>query len=510
MRRGGNAFLFTAALASAGCVTDTGKLDIKPLADPYTKAAKAGSPAIAEGRGFLAVGSIGLAIEAFRKALRDQPDSIEALAGLAECYDQMGRHDLSRAKYEAALAIAPNSIVLLRSFAASLERQGRYAEATAIRQEAADTEKSEAAALVRMATAAPVLALAPVKIVPVQKSPAVPPLQVAAVQPKAVSVPKTAAVQPKPTPAPATTTLVAPKPIPAPMRVAEPEVPSAPIRIADAQVSVAPQSLVSKTEWRIEAPVVAPLPQASASVSVKLPAATAAPMERPKNAGPVPIKVATAATEAPKPAPLSQIEAPKVELAAGPSVTVKLPPARPTPVLPEQKRVAPPATIAVAEAIRPSERRVAAPATAALTEAVLPKAGPRLERLSLGEVALVTDRRPRSLPAPVRYTAIATAPRFVPLADLQRNGTLRLLNAARSDRLAARTRVVLNRQGWTRVSIGDAARVREKSLILYSSATEQAARRLAARYGFWVAREARPGPLTILLGRDWASRQKRG
>jgi hypothetical protein len=58
------------------------------------------------------------------------------------------------------------------------------------------------------------------------------------------------------------------------------------------------------------------------------------------------------------------------------------------------------------------------------------------------------------------------------------------------------------------VSIGDAQRVRQKSLILYSERTEPAARRLAAQYGIWIAKEARPGPLTILLGRDWVSRRQ--
>src|SRR6185369_5932142 len=124
-------------------------------ADPYTKATKAGSPAVVEGRSLLAMGSVGLAIEAFRKALIQQPDSIEALAGLAECYDQMGRADLSRAKYEAALAIAPNNATLLRTFAISLERQGNYAEGASLRKEAAEAERTGAAALASLAPAAP-------------------------------------------------------------------------------------------------------------------------------------------------------------------------------------------------------------------------------------------------------------------------------------------------------------------------------------------------------------------
>ena len=188
MRRGGNAILFTAALASAGCVTDTGKLEVRPLADPYAKATKAGSPAVAEGRSLLAMGSVGLAIEAFRKALIQYPDSIEVLAGLAECYDQMGRPDLARAKYEAALAIAPNNATLLRTFAVSLERQGNYAEGASLRREAAESERADVAVLASMAPAAPM---------PFAAQPAAVTAAPAVAKPKSPS-PAVAVVQPKP------------------------------------------------------------------------------------------------------------------------------------------------------------------------------------------------------------------------------------------------------------------------------------------------------------------------
>jgi hypothetical protein len=59
------------------------------------------------------------------------------------------------------------------------------------------------------------------------------------------------------------------------------------------------------------------------------------------------------------------------------------------------------------------------------------------------------------------------------------------------------------------VSIGDADRTRQKSLILYSTATAEAARRLAAEFGFGIARDPRPGPLTVLLGRDSIGRAEK-
>jgi Flp pilus assembly protein TadD len=126
--RGGNMMLLaSAALVATGCTTDEGKLNLRPIADPLSAAAKRGSPMLAEGRGALALGNVGTALEAFRKALRQQPDSVEALAGIAACYERMGRYDLSRVNYEAALAIAPNNPILLNSFAASLQSQGRMA-----------------------------------------------------------------------------------------------------------------------------------------------------------------------------------------------------------------------------------------------------------------------------------------------------------------------------------------------------------------------------------------------
>jgi len=499
MRRGSNAILFTAALASAGCVTDTGKLNIRPLADPYTKATKPGTPAIAEGRTLLAMGSVGLAIEAFRKAMIDQPDSIEGLAGLAECYDQMGRPDLSRAKYEAALAIAPNNATLLRTFAASVERQGNYAEGASLRKEAAEAERADVAVLASIEP-------------------------VATTQFAARPAPgKVASAVAKPSHASAATAVVRPKPV-APSTDAP-----VPIKVARTRAPVTSAPLVGRTRWTIEAPMVQPVEMAAApSVTVKLPPATTARAEAPKvaAAAPKPVHVVKAAVTAPEPAPAPRIasaalqrpvgvEAEPVtpgaaanlaEIATASSITVKLPAPRPAVV---------------------TEKTPVAPAVHAILSGPPPlRTGPRLERLSLGEVALLTDPRPRWQAEAARWTAISTplrpaplkAPpaqmainnsvRFVPLAELQRSYGVRLLNAARHDGLAASTRMAFNRQGWKAVTIGDAQRVRQKSLILYSERTEPAARRLAAQYGIWIAKEARPGPLTILLGRDWVSRRQ--
>lgn len=95
------------------------------------------SPNVADAEGQLALGNVALAMEGFRKAAREQPQDIRALAGIAQCYDLMGRFDLSRKWYETALAIAPNDPALLGRLAASLDMQGLRTEAASVRAEAA-------------------------------------------------------------------------------------------------------------------------------------------------------------------------------------------------------------------------------------------------------------------------------------------------------------------------------------------------------------------------------------
>jgi len=362
MNGGIKALLTTTVLAAAGCA-DSSVLNIRAAADPLTKAIKPGNPMVAEARGLLALGNIGLAIEAYRKVVREDPGSSEALAGLAECYDRMGRHDLSRAKYEAALAIAPKSPILLRTFATSLERQGRFAAGKALRAEAEKVESADVATRVQ---------LAPRYSTPIQDHAA-----------RAV-----------------TERAAAPAPVPA------------------------------------------------------------AP----------PVRAAT-----------------RDDAARAASVTIKVPPA--TPARPE-----PPTTLT------PTTARPRAPASLAQR--------PRLERVSLAEVALFTSSLPHWKTELVRRTRISTTVRFVPLSPVSRHAGVRLLNAARHQGLAARTRLALNRSGWNRVTIGDAGRIRARSLVLYSPATAPLASRLAAEFGFAIAKDPRPGPLTVLLGRDAIGRAR--
>jgi len=126
-----------AALAVAACSQSKGVVEVRARPAPVVADNKALPLRIAEAHVQLALGNVALASESYRKALRDDPESLAALVGLATAYDQMGRHDLARRYYEVALALAPDSAALLDALAASLERQGDQAEARAIRREMA-------------------------------------------------------------------------------------------------------------------------------------------------------------------------------------------------------------------------------------------------------------------------------------------------------------------------------------------------------------------------------------
>lgn len=466
MLGGNKALLATAVLAAAGCAADDGKLNVRAIADPLSAAAKRGSPMLAEGRGALALGNVGTALEAFRRALRQQPDSVEALAGIAACYERMGRYDLSRVNYEAALAIAPNNPILLNSFAASLQLQGRIAEAKALRAEAAQVQAAAAGDSVRSVQNL------------VAAEPSVPPLL-------ASKLPE------------------ADKAVRAPQPPQMPEVRAA--APAPAALPAAPQQQVvhtevsGNTEWKIE---VAKPVRASSAVTVALPAAR--PTTPPKSVALAPEGASAARSTAP---PKSAALAPE---AASAPVTEQAPrkrsavPLAPTPAIPSQ--------------------------AVAVREPVQLRTGPRLQRLSMGEVALLTKDQPAWRTEVVARSRHSVTARFVPLkggsggkrtaqfiplrtAMAANRPNFRLLNAARHQGLAARTRNYLLDRGWRKIAIGDAAQVRSRSVVLYPADRRVLGKRLAAQFGFASEINRGSDEILVLLGRDSTSvslRRSRG
>ena len=353
---------------STSCTTSRPELEIRAASStPQVKG-------LGEAKGQLALGNVALALEGFRKVLRDNPGSVEAAVGIAHCYDGMGRFDLSRRWFETALASAPENALVLSDFASSLERQGKLAEAASVRAEAS-----------RLAAAAvPVTA-------PAQEAAFVPP---------------------------------------------------APVEVAVAKVPPIARPVAGAPSVTVQLPPPAPvqLPQAP------LPA-VAQPVQAPPPATPVQV------AQAPMPAPADPAEA-----------------AKPQPI------------------------------TTALLTSRANQSGPRLERLSLGEVALITRPTPAWTAKVVEQSAKSVTFRWVPLRPVAR-----ILNAARSEGLAARTRARLAQNGWKRIEIGDAPAVRAKTLVLYPEYRRHTARKLAAQFGFTHLQSFSGNEIVVLLGRDAAA-----
>ena len=77
------------------------------------------------GRTRLAADDLPGALGAFRQALAQNPQSADALNGIAVCYDRLGQFPLSRTYYELALASAPGSAMVLNNLGYSLYLQGQ-------------------------------------------------------------------------------------------------------------------------------------------------------------------------------------------------------------------------------------------------------------------------------------------------------------------------------------------------------------------------------------------------
>lgn len=98
---------------------DTGALRLNARNTPLP-----GGDAYETGRGLLAAGDVTGAMAAFREALLEAPQSVDTLNAIAVCYDRLGRYDVSRSYYDAALAIQPGSVLVLNNLGYSLYLQG--------------------------------------------------------------------------------------------------------------------------------------------------------------------------------------------------------------------------------------------------------------------------------------------------------------------------------------------------------------------------------------------------
>lgn len=122
-------------LGVAGCASP--KLDIRQVGAAHApQKGETANGRVVLGLTQLALGNVGLAVESFRRALREEPDNHRAMLGLAECYLVMGKPSLARRSVEQALALRPDLPELYRALAAAAEGEGRVQEAIALRREA--------------------------------------------------------------------------------------------------------------------------------------------------------------------------------------------------------------------------------------------------------------------------------------------------------------------------------------------------------------------------------------
>ena len=448
MTRGAKFLTCGVVLAVAGCASQ-GELTIRPTAARPADA-KAVPFGVAEAQAQFALGNVAMALESYRKALRQHPRSVEAMAGIAACYDRMGRFDLSRRHYEAALAVDPGNMIVLAALAASLDMQGRAVDAAAVRDEMRQ----------RLASGTPVAPVAPPEVDTAELER----IAVAEAEPDLQSSPLQA-------------------------RVATPLMTAVAVMPVE-QAAVAPAAARSVTITLPPARPAADPPEIDTAELKRITGARAEPQFsasplRTNDSAPLMTAVAVMPVEPEQAAPAKAPEPAPIAVAAR-SVTIALPPARPA----DQAR-----TPSAPRAERAPRR----------AEASIGK-GPRLERLSLGEVALVTRSGPQWRPQLVDNGPRSATVRFVPLRQAQtRTASIRLLNAARVQGLAASTRSILVGRGWRGLAIGDAPAVRARSVVLYPAGSRIMAQRLARQFGFAAEQRASGRGITLLLGRDAAA-----
>jgi Flp pilus assembly protein TadD len=168
-----------AALAGHGAAdAKTEDLAKVRMTGPDPIAGASAEAARAQGKALLKANNVTQALQAYRQALAQDPESIEALNGIAVCFDRLGRYEDARLHYEAALGIDPTSPMLLNNYGLSLFLQGDRAGAERFLRLAAaagdpDVQAASLRVLARMEREAPART-APVRTAEAETAPAGP------------------------------------------------------------------------------------------------------------------------------------------------------------------------------------------------------------------------------------------------------------------------------------------------------------------------------------------------
>jgi len=501
MVRGDKRLILLAVTTLCGC-TSPSQVSVRPIADPAAKF-REGSADVAAARGQLALGNVGLALEAFRIIQRNRPNDPAALAGIGDCYAAMGRFDLAQSNYEEALALAPHSPAVLMGLARVFEREGDHARALSVRAEA------------DLAQAAGTPA-APVTHSVVAASHAAPAQQI--VSPKYASSITVALPQARPADRPSDNAGNARARL-AQAAVTAPIASPPPVAIAQVQPTARPEAIPQATQS-------VPKTQLRSSITVALPLAR--PAER---LGQGPSRDYARLAEASVTAPILWASPVAVlQTASTDRLTVSVQPAQATaphwssmavemPVTQRAERLSTGGTraqvqLAHAAATMPLASTITAPLPparpaqpdkptpkstmpAVLTEAT----GPRMERMSSGEVMLVTTGRSPWRPQGSPQVLASASVRWIPLGNAAVTPNVQVVNAARRQGIARSARSVLLDRGWRRIAVGDATEIRQKSVVLYPKNRSALGRSLARQFGI-ASRESNGDRVLLVLGQD--------
>ena len=116
-------------LALPGCSGSWPEID-SGVGTPLPAAKLATLTPYERGKEQFEAGLLGLALQSFRKALADSPDSVAALNAVGATYDRLGRFDLAGNYFQRALSIEPKSAQTLNNIGFSYMLQGRLDDST--------------------------------------------------------------------------------------------------------------------------------------------------------------------------------------------------------------------------------------------------------------------------------------------------------------------------------------------------------------------------------------------
>ncbi|MBW0144066.1 CHAT domain-containing protein [Sphingomicrobium clamense] len=495
----------TTALALAACAGP--QVEVRQIASPLSQEDISVADRLGEAHAMMRMGNVGLAIESYRKALRKSPRSALAHVGMARAYDRMGRYDLSLDHYQVALALSPEDPSMYAALSASLRAQGRPVDAARVMAEgrARQIQQTDAVAETRIPAqflgppSAPELVAGSLNIVPK-------PLSAEAVTSGiTVRLPQPRRVEGPDAPALDNENIVASGKFDAPvvdLVTLSPEaVPESGLRPDAPQIDAGSVQMAGRNVGVVEIRSL----QQGVSIS-DLPRSKAS---RPELVS-APLKVAEVKLEAPTVATLERpaeeiavMPAPKLAMRTSPLPFVD---AGPAPVVRD-------VPLAMAQGVEPTAANPAVLLNAPKVARRHPmpvatkRDRARLERMSSGEVALVTTATPAWESRPAYRSEVVDRTRTKTTVQFTRAkveaAPVMLIGAGNSMQLAERAKTRLVAEGVRVADTGKSSTARARSVLFYPKGREEDAKALVARFGFRIAAQAGPVEvMTLHLGKD--------